>query len=114
MSLPVPRGGHAGSRIDGNQKVNSKQAEHGRAVHCDATASGPVRGGQSKGGRKGANAVVESDGHQLGGGENKGRRGDRQYQRIGIKHGLRGRMKGGKGIREQASGSSGAERSECR
>ena len=35
-------------------------------------------GGQSEGGREGANAVVESDGHRLGGGENKGRRGGRQ------------------------------------
>ena len=31
MALPVPRGGHAGSRTDGDWKVHSKQAEHGRA-----------------------------------------------------------------------------------
>ena len=98
MALPVPRGGHAGGRADGHWKVHSKQVEHGRAVHCDATASGPVRGGQSEGGHKGANAVVEIDGHRLGGGENKGmRRGDRQYQQIGIEHGRGGRTKGGKG-----------------
>ena len=117
MALPVPRGGHAGSRADGNLKVHSKQAEHGRAVHCEATASGPVRGGQSEGGREGANAVVESDGHRLGGGENKGRRrGDRQYQRIGIEHGRRGITKGGKGRREQGEQvqRGGVERSECR
>ena len=47
MALPIPRGGHVGGRADGHWKVHRKQAEHGRAVHCDATASGPVRGGQS-------------------------------------------------------------------
>ena len=110
MALPVPRGGHAGSRADGNWKVHSKQAEHGRAVHCGATASRPVRGGQSEGGREGANAVVESERHRLGGGENKGRRGgDRQYQRIGIEHRRRGRTKGGREDASKASRSSGAE-----
>ena len=55
---PVPRGGHVGGRADGHWKVHRKHAEHGRAVHCDATASGPVRGGQSKGGHEGSTTVV--------------------------------------------------------
>ena len=54
MVLPVPRGGHAGGGTDRHTEVNSKQAQHGRVVHCDATASGPVRGGESEGGSEGA------------------------------------------------------------
>ena len=61
MALPVPRGGHAGGGVDINQEIHSKQAEHGRTVHCHATASGPVRGVQSEGGREGADEVVEPD-----------------------------------------------------
>ena len=72
MALPVPRGGHAGGRADGQWKVQRKQAEHGRAVHCNATAYGPVRGGQSEGGREGADEVVEPGGNRLGDGESKG------------------------------------------
>ena len=63
VALPISRGGHAVSRADGQSEIHSKQAEHGHAVHCDVTASGPVRGGQSEGGREGVNAVVESYGH---------------------------------------------------
>ena len=81
MALPVPRGGNAGGRADGHWKVNRKQVEQGRAVHCDAAASGPVRGSTSVGGHEGPTKVVEPDGHKLGGGKSKGRgRGDRQYQ----------------------------------
>ena len=44
MVLPVPGGSNEGGRIDGGGKIDFKQAEHGRAVYCDATASGPMRG----------------------------------------------------------------------
>ena len=73
MALPVPRGVHAGGRADRHLKFNRKQAEHGRAVHCDAAASGPVRGGQSEGGHEGSSTVVEPDGHRLGAGRSKGK-----------------------------------------
>ena len=80
-------------------------------VHCDATASGPLRGGQSKGGHEGADEVVESGGNQLGGGKIKGS-GDRQYQRIGNGHGRRGGTRRRKqGERVQRGG---MEQSECR
>ena len=113
--LPVPRGGHAGGGADRNQEIHSKQAEHGRAVHCDATASGPVRGGQSEGGREGADAVVEPGGYILGDGEIKGS-GDRQHQRIGNGHGRRRGMRRGAGRREQGERvqRGGMERGECR
>ena len=113
--LPVPRGGHVGGGADRHQEIHNKQAEHGRAVYCYATASGPVQGGQSEGGRKGANAVVEPGGNRLGDGEIKGS-GDRQHQRIGNGHGRRGGTRGGAGRREQGEGvqRGGMERGECR
>ena len=113
--LPVPRGGHAGGGTDRNTEIHSKQVEHGRAVHCDATASGPVRGGQSEGGSEGTNEVVEPGGHRLGDGEVKGS-GDRQYQWIGNGHGRRGGTRGRTGGREQGERvqRGGMERGECR
>ena len=115
MVLPVPRGGHAVSRADRHKEIHSKQAEHGRAVHCDATASGPVQGGQSEGGREGADEVVEPGGNRLGDGEIKGS-GDRQYQWIGNGHVQRGGKREGTGRREQGERvqRGGTERGECR
>ena len=87
MALPVPRGGNAGGRVEGRRKIHRKQAEHDCAVHCDASASGPVRGGTSEGGHEGPTKVGEPDGHRLGGGKSKGRgRGDRQYQQFGVEY----------------------------
>ena len=113
--LPIPRGGHTGGGTDRHTEIHSKQAEHGRAVHCDATASGTVRGGQSKGGSEGADEVLEPGRHRLGDGEVKGS-GDRQYNRIGNGHGRRGGTRGGTGGREQGERVQwgGMERGECR
>ena len=71
--LPVPRGGHAVGGANRHKEIHRKQAEHGRTVHCDATASGPVQGSTSEGGHEGPTKVVEPDGHRLGGGKSKGR-----------------------------------------
>ena len=114
---PSLEGGHAGGRADGHRKIHREQAEHSRAVHCDATASGPVRGGQSEGGHKGATTVVEPDGHRLGGGKSKGRgRGDRQYQQIGVEHrgGGRPKLEKGRGEQGERFQRGGVEWSECR
>ena len=96
-------------------EIHSKQAEHGRVVHCDTTTSGLVRGGQSEGGREVADEVVEPGGNRLGDGEVKGS-GDRQYQRIGNGHGRRGGTRGGTGRREQGERvqRGGMERGVCR
>ena len=68
LALPLTRGGHEGGGINGYPDVDTEKAEHGRAVHCDATASGPVRGGESEGGSEGAAKVVGPGGHRLGNG----------------------------------------------
>ena len=53
--------------------------------------------------------MVESDGHELGEGEIKGRRGDRQYQRIGKNTDKEEERKEEREDASKASGSSGAE-----
>ena len=47
MVLPLTGGSHEGIRVHRRQEVYKQKAEHGRAVHCNATASGPLRGGDS-------------------------------------------------------------------
>ena len=110
LLLPITRGFYEGGGIDRNTDVNIKQAEHGRVIHCDATASGTVRGGESEGRSEGSAKVVGSGGHRLGNGEGKGSR-KRQDRRIGNRHG-RG---GGAGGREQGERvkQGGMERGEC-
>ena len=44
MALPLTRGGHEGGGTHRHSNINPEKAEHGRAVHCYATASGPMRG----------------------------------------------------------------------
>ena len=66
LALPLTRGGHEGGGINGYPDVDTEKAEHGRAVHCDATASGPVKGGESEVGGEGAVKVVGPGGHRLG------------------------------------------------
>ena len=54
LALPLTRGGHEGGGVNGYTDVDNEKAEHGRVVHCDATTSGPVRGGESERGSEGA------------------------------------------------------------
>ena len=65
LALTLTRGGPEGGGIDVYPDVDNEKAEHGRAVHCDVTASGPVRGGESEGGSKGAAQVVGPGGNRL-------------------------------------------------
>ena len=53
VALPLTRGGHEGGRNNGRPYINSEKAEHGRAVYCYATASGPVQGSATERGREG-------------------------------------------------------------
>ena len=41
-----------GGGLDRHTEVDIKQAEHGRAIYCDATASGPVRGARAREGAR--------------------------------------------------------------
>ena len=52
MAIPLTGGGHGRGGTNGYSGINPEKAEHGRAVHCYATASGPMRGCESE--REGA------------------------------------------------------------
>ena len=66
MALPITRGGHEGGGINGYPDFDTEKSEHGRTVHCDATASGPVRAGESERGSEGTAKVVGAGGYRLG------------------------------------------------
>ena len=42
LELPVSGGGTEGSGLRGDEKVDHKEAEHGRIIYCNATDSGPL------------------------------------------------------------------------
>ena len=42
MELTLTRGGHERGGTNRYPDFDTEKAEHGRTVHCDATASGPV------------------------------------------------------------------------
>ena len=69
MGLPASGGGTRGSGVRGDREVGNKEAEHGCAIYCDATDSGPLQEGHSVAGSKGVLAVVEIGRNRLGEGE---------------------------------------------
>ena len=42
LVLPASDGGTGGSGARGDKDVSHKEAEHGRAIYCDATDYGPL------------------------------------------------------------------------
>ena len=78
------------------EDVHNQKAEHGRAIHYNTTAFGPLRGDNTERGGKGHNEVMVSERNRLGEGENAGS-GDRTGVRFG---GRRGRG-GDTGLRQQ-------------
>ena len=42
MVLPVPGGGDGGGGDCADLDVDTSEAEHGRAIYCDAADSGPM------------------------------------------------------------------------
>ena len=63
MAIPLTRGGHGVGRTNRHYDINLEKAEHGCAVHCYATASGPMRGCESERGSKGDAKVVVTGGN---------------------------------------------------
>ena len=123
MVLPVPGGGDEGGGDRADSDIDPPEAEHDRTNYCNATDSGPVRGGSKTAGGTGPKEMVGADGDQLEGGHGKGgikgmrRRGEGGGARVdGLRLGDRSRHTGGGtagGTREdaslEASSSSGAE-----
>ena len=58
MELPLTKGGHGGGGTYIHLDINPEKAEHGCAVHCYATASGPMRGRETERGSEGYFKVV--------------------------------------------------------
>ena len=42
LVIPTIGGGNGGSRLQGDWEIHHEEVEHGRAVYCDATNSGPL------------------------------------------------------------------------
>ena len=70
MVLPLPGGSHEGSRFYRRKDVYKQKAEHGRVIHYNATASGPLQEDDTDRRREGENEVVVPEGDRLG--ESKG------------------------------------------
>ena len=111
MVIPLTGGSHEGSRVHRRQDVYKQKAEHGRAVHCNVTDSGPLRGGDAARRGEGNNEMVGPEGNRLGEGKIEGS-GDGIGVRIGYRHGRggnTGRRKQGKRLEW-----GGMERNKCR
>ena len=91
--LPVPGGGDEGGGDHADSDIDPPEAEHGRAIYCDAADSGTLRGGSKTDGCTGTKAVVGTDGDLLKGGQGKGgsngRSGGAGVDGLGL--GVRGR-----------------------
>ena len=78
MVLPLPGEGDEGGGDRADSDINPPEAEHGRAIYCDAADSGPVRGGSNTARGTGHKEMVGSDGDIMEGGQgnvsSKGRR----------------------------------------
>ena len=61
--------------------VNPLEAEHGRAIYCDAADSGPMQSGSEAAGDTGPKDMVGADGDRLEGGQGNG--GGKGRRRIG-------------------------------
>ena len=116
MVLPVPGVSDEGGGDRADSDVDPSEAEHGRSIYCDATDSGPVRGGSKTAGGKGPNEMVGEDGDPLEGGQGKGgikgRRssGGGRAGVDGIVLEARGRHTGGDRVRHRGGGVPGSKR----
>ena len=88
MGLPPPGGGYQGGGGRESQDIGPPETEYGRAIHCNATDSGNLRGDGAAEGDTGPTAMVGATRNRLEAGEGKGGKG-------GGNSGTRGRTWGG-------------------
>ena len=74
---PPPGGGSQGGGGREVQDIGTPETEYGRAIHCDTTNYGALRGGGAAAGDTGPIAMVGEIGHILESGEGKGVKGGR-------------------------------------
>ena len=70
--LLVPGGGDEGGGDGADPDVDPSEAEHDRAIYCDAANSGPLGGGGETAGDTGTKDMVGADKDRLEGGQVKG------------------------------------------
>ena len=63
MVLPLPGRGSKGGRVRGGQYIDPPETEYGRAIYCDVTDSGALRGGGETTGGTSPTAVVGTVGN---------------------------------------------------
>ena len=115
MVLPVPGGGDEGGGNCADSDIDPSEAEHGRAIYCDADDSGPVQGGSKTARGTDPKDTVGADGDRLEGvqvkGGSKGRRigagGRAGVDRLGL--GARGSHTGGDRVRHRGGGFPGSK-----
>ena len=69
--LPLPRRGSKGGRGREGQDIGPPETEYGRAIYCDTTDSGALRGGGAAAGDTCPTAVVGAVGNRLESGKGK-------------------------------------------
>ena len=98
LGIPAVGGSNEGDGDGGDTDINSPEAEYGRAIHCDAANSRPVRTIHPAARHAGVSEVVGTDGDRLegSGGGGRGRSGGTgNGGRFG--GGVRGRTGGDRG-----------------
>ena len=70
--LPLPDGGSKGGGGREGQDIGPPETEYGRAIYCDTTNSGALRGGGATAGDTCPTVVVGAVGNRLESGEGKG------------------------------------------
>ena len=116
MVLPVPGRGDEGGRDRADPDVDPSEAEHGRAIYCNAANSGPMQGGSEKAEDTGTKEMVGADEDRLEGGQGKGSsKGIRRSGRggragvDGLGLGAQSRQTGGDRGRHQGGGVPGSK-----
>ena len=72
MVLPLPVEYSQGGGGREGQNIGTPETKYGRAIHCDTTDSGALRGGGAAAGDMGPTAVVGAVGNRLEYGKGKG------------------------------------------
>ena len=75
VGLPPTGRGSQGGRGRESQDIGPPETEYGRAIHCDSTDSGALRGGGAAAGDTGPTAMMGAIGYILEAGEGKGGKG---------------------------------------
>ena len=72
MVLPLPGGGPKGGRGSEGQEIGPPETEYGRAIYCDTTNSGALRGGREAVGDTSSTEMVGAVRNRLDVGEGEG------------------------------------------